>query len=148
MSFEGYYQTRCVNGHQLNVNCYMFDSNYKCEECGGMIIRSNLVDQTNGDDDGYDPSMEADYLFRAVDISSYNKLKKEVEYFHSQLQKAEEVLGFYATDASRSMSGIFSSYAVFVDDDAEEGRVGLDYILIKKGGLRARQYFKNKENRK
>lgn len=54
MSFEGYYQIICENGHYHTPDCYYY---YHDEEgmvacsstgCKGKIIWSNLVDVTNG----------------------------------------------------------------------------------------------------
>lgn len=52
MSFEGYYQVLCENGHYEEVDCYDFDTSmWQCPECGGHSIYQHLIDQTNGDGD-------------------------------------------------------------------------------------------------
>jgi len=55
MSFEGYYQILCKNGHQATEDCYMFESlEWQCSVCGKKAVWRNLVDLTNGswDDNG------------------------------------------------------------------------------------------------
>ena len=47
MSWEGYYQNICVNGHQVDdYSDDIFD--VKCHVCSGKIHWFNVVDQTNG----------------------------------------------------------------------------------------------------
>lgn len=53
MSFEGYYQVLCKKGHLTNHNCHMFDHGDSCSICGEEIEIANLVDETNGESDGY-----------------------------------------------------------------------------------------------
>lgn len=52
MSFEGYYQLICKNGHYWTVECgYSFDDEElesKCAVCGEGAVWYNLVDVTNG----------------------------------------------------------------------------------------------------
>lgn len=48
MSFEGYYQKLCKNGHQWIEDCYIEHESHLCPECGEETIWHNLVDQTNG----------------------------------------------------------------------------------------------------
>lgn len=68
MSFEGYYQILCRNGHLHECNCYLnpnfedyrgsgdpldYDPSYysplwKCPDCGELAAWWNLVDETNG----------------------------------------------------------------------------------------------------
>ena len=45
MSFEGYYQHLCENGHYWCCDAYC--DNDTCNECGGNSVWENLVDQTN-----------------------------------------------------------------------------------------------------
>ena len=45
MSFEGYYQKLCKNGHDCSHDVY-YDVE-KCSICGASIVWENLVDQTN-----------------------------------------------------------------------------------------------------
>lgn len=46
MSFEGYYQNICANGHYTVRDVYE-DSDRLCSECGAGFVRENLVDNTN-----------------------------------------------------------------------------------------------------
>jgi len=52
MSYEGYEQFLCENGHFWTVDCY--DSRTKCPDCKGKAVWFNGVDLTNGswDDNG------------------------------------------------------------------------------------------------
>lgn len=47
MSFEGYYQLLCKNGHTTSIDCYVHDDEMKCH-CGENFVWKNLVDVTNG----------------------------------------------------------------------------------------------------
>lgn len=49
MSFEGYYQKLCENGHHTNNDVY-WDSEIDntCPICDAPIVWTNLVDETNG----------------------------------------------------------------------------------------------------
>ena len=73
MSYEGYSQLLCKNGHTWNVDCnemlrYEKRSDVKCPHCGEKAIWKNMVDETNGsfDDDGHR-------------IDGYIKLKMRIE---------------------------------------------------------------------
>jgi hypothetical protein len=53
MSFEGYIQRLCKNGHLEEIDVYDFESkNEMCDECGEDWIWQNTVDETNGGDVG------------------------------------------------------------------------------------------------
>ena len=55
MSFEGYYQILCSNGHYETFDVYQNSPEYfECSTCGEKGAWYNLVDYTNGsyDDDG------------------------------------------------------------------------------------------------
>lgn len=53
MSYEGYRQYICKNGHAFTRDAYN-DDNPKCDICKAEPVWANSVDQTNGswDDDG------------------------------------------------------------------------------------------------
>lgn len=52
MSWEGYYQAICANGHRFDYDDYMgYDGSHTCD-CGAEAIFSNSVDQTNGPSQG------------------------------------------------------------------------------------------------
>jgi len=55
MSFEGYYEAICNNGHRYTFDCYeiedYLDENPKCD-CGSHCVFCNMVDTTNGPADG------------------------------------------------------------------------------------------------
>jgi len=49
MSFEGYYQILCSNGHYSMVNVYAFNKkSWRCRHCGNPTRWTNTVDTTNG----------------------------------------------------------------------------------------------------
>ncbi len=48
MSFAGFYQIICEQGHQRNEDCYDFNEcNWTCD-CGATVAWWNLCDETNG----------------------------------------------------------------------------------------------------
>ena len=51
MSYEGYVQCICTNGHYFTADCYAEST---CN-CGAAAAIENQVDQTNGEDWGYIP---------------------------------------------------------------------------------------------
>jgi hypothetical protein len=51
MSFEGFYQLICEEGHRTGCDCY--ELCLACHICGKAVIFQNLVDQTNGNEVGY-----------------------------------------------------------------------------------------------
>ena len=53
MSFEGYYQVLCENGHYTAFDVFDEPEKQECGICGASRAWENLVDQTNGsyDDD-------------------------------------------------------------------------------------------------
>lgn len=48
MSFEGFVQYLCKNGHNWDNDVYWDDDSEKCPICEAEIVWSNLVDTTNG----------------------------------------------------------------------------------------------------
>jgi hypothetical protein len=48
MSFEGYIQKLCANGHHWVCDVYFDDSNEVCSVCGAEVVWKNIVDTTNG----------------------------------------------------------------------------------------------------
>ena len=60
MSYEGYDQVLCENGHYHTYDCYDFweAEGWNCPTCGAKAAWSNMVDVTNGsydvDDDGWE----------------------------------------------------------------------------------------------
>ncbi len=48
MSYEGYIEYLCVNGHYTTSDCYD-ERVKKCPHCCGAIEYENSVDQTNGE---------------------------------------------------------------------------------------------------
>ena len=59
MSYEGYYEYVCRNGHLTHINCYDDHDNYEvCDKCGADIIYRRTVDQTNGFDKKAYPDLD------------------------------------------------------------------------------------------
>ena len=52
MSFEGYYQVICKNGHYHTKDSYEADEEMACPFCKSPKAWENLVDVTNGSEDG------------------------------------------------------------------------------------------------
>jgi hypothetical protein len=69
MSYEGFEQVLCSNGHYYIFDCYDFweAENWHCPTCGAKATWSNMVDTTNG-------SYETDEEGRIL----YNKEGKEI----------------------------------------------------------------------
>jgi hypothetical protein len=61
MSYEGYHEFLCVNGHRTHVDCNESDPK-ACERCGGSMAFWNSVDRTNGQDPDYPGSMPAEKI--------------------------------------------------------------------------------------
>ena len=78
MSFEGYYQKVCKNGHYFECDVYQDRDN--CVDCFLPIIYENIVDQTNCEDVGYvripvDRIGDVDKKFFEKYLSSEHKIK-------------------------------------------------------------------------
>lgn len=52
MSFEGYYQYLCANGHLWTEDVYVGSECPRCVICGSLPAWINLVNTTNGSYDG------------------------------------------------------------------------------------------------
>ena len=50
MSYEGYDQVLCENGHYHTYDCWEFwtSEGWVCPNCGAKAVWSNMVDVTNG----------------------------------------------------------------------------------------------------
>lgn len=56
MSYEGYVQQLCTNGHYSQADAYA--DGFACVDCGAEIAWTNAVDETNCDSFGYIPPEE------------------------------------------------------------------------------------------
>jgi hypothetical protein len=86
MSFEGYYQIKCENNHYYTENVYTFSfSSSRCSYCNGKIIATKMVDETNGESEGYDPkfSENCDVL-----VSVW---KSQLEFLTEEKEKFEKI---------------------------------------------------------
>lgn len=54
MSYEGYSQFLCKNGHYWTVDCNLADYDRECPTCFEPVFWENMVNETNGthEDDG------------------------------------------------------------------------------------------------
>lgn len=71
MSFEGYKQILCINGHydQCDVYEYFEPKQWRCKHCGAIVRWVNTVDLTNGSY-GEDPNTG-----ESIRIDGYVELK-------------------------------------------------------------------------
>lgn len=87
MSYEGYEQLLCANGHAWAIDAYadaFEDDNYhprKCHDCGGMAVWGNSVDETNGvnpdtdEGEGYVPlKMKTDIVYEECFHCKHSKI--------------------------------------------------------------------------
>ncbi len=82
MSFEGRYQKLCSCGHYEEQNVYM-ESKW-CSQCGKKYIKSNLVDDTNEYNEGYDYEMVPEH----IEIST--KLEKAIEELQDKVEDLQD----------------------------------------------------------
>ena len=75
MSFEGFYQVLCVDGHYHEIDAHDLSQRLACDyliegkPCGAMTTWQNLVDDTNCDRDGYVEMVElTPSIFRVCDL--------------------------------------------------------------------------------
>lgn len=67
MSFEGFYQALCQNGHKCGGDVYCWEpNNSRCDECNALIVWQNLVDVTNGSFDKNDNRIDG-YIELEID---------------------------------------------------------------------------------
>jgi len=85
MSFEGYYQHLCKNGHYNTEDCNTWfpDDDYSMCHCGEPIVWFNLVDVTNG---SYEMVEEVDHVYGG---SIWRETKKRIDGY-IELEKIEE----------------------------------------------------------
>ena len=79
MSFEGYYQCVCKNGHYFEIDVY--EDRDKCVDCFQDIIFKNTVDETNCESAGYiripiNKSGDVDKKFFDKYLSSKEKIDR------------------------------------------------------------------------
>lgn len=68
MSFEGYYQLICKNGHEYTADIYGEEENTPCPHCQAQAAWWHMVDCTNG---SYDD--EGNRIDGFVDLNPYLK---------------------------------------------------------------------------
>lgn len=92
MSYEGYEQVLCENGHYATVDCYNFDEDWRCFYCGAKAKWTNGVNLTNGcvDENGEDISGHIDitpYLKTPVSVCKHCGCKNGVEVYDFPTEK-------------------------------------------------------------
>lgn len=75
MSYEGYSQNICLNGHKFETDACFWAESPKCTVCGEEIVFSNSVDQTNCEDWGI---ILADEEANRLD-DEFDRLNKELD---------------------------------------------------------------------
>jgi hypothetical protein len=76
MSFEGYYQLLCENGHETQGGLELTGHTTKCDQCRGKIIYHNLVDFTNNGDDGMIKFVQIIPPERTIEILPDGRVKR------------------------------------------------------------------------
>ena len=101
MSFEGYYQIVCKNGHYTEIDVYDTTDDDKCIDCHQDIIFRNLVDETNCENSGYvriptdrvynvDKKFFEKYLSSEYRIEYFKKRNKNlIDPIHIEFNKKE-----------------------------------------------------------
>ena len=80
MSFEGYYQVLCENGHLHFVDVYDFPDTWICS-CGKKAAWKNMVDQTNNEDEGaINLEVEQEAVICICEKCKVEHIAKEVRY--------------------------------------------------------------------
>lgn len=74
MSYEGYDQYVCLNGHYEARDCHT--PLRKCPECGERFVWENAVDQTNGD--GWKEHSDIELALKATEKRGFDNCLKEV----------------------------------------------------------------------
>lgn len=95
MSYEGYTQKLCENGHYWAESDYDCDSTYKCPHCKGLCVWFNDVDQTNGNGDEYYIQLKenAPAEYETCKCCGHTKLIKPATYKipHKKKEKQNDV---------------------------------------------------------
>ena len=86
MSFEGYYQLICKNGHYSTIDAMEVIygqelSDLVCDDCGEKMIWENLVDDTNCDNVDYiDLEVKSDAEFKVCECCGAKTIIKSQVY--------------------------------------------------------------------
>lgn len=109
MSWEGYYQVLCKNGHLSCVDGYAYagyglddddDEAYLCPVCGDGAVWHYCVDQTNTAGHAYDKFVEIETAktetcltcghVRTISEARYRvPTKEEIEQFHKKIEEED-----------------------------------------------------------
>ena len=77
MSYEGYEQILCKNGHYTEIDCYVFEfEEFVCHHCGAGVGWSRGVDQTNDNGSPIDmaPFLKAPAIYEACPTCDHKKM--------------------------------------------------------------------------
>ena len=75
MSFEGYYELLCANGHRGGTGCWdevELNGKDRCAACGEPWVFEHLVDTTNDEGDPYPFVEVAPARTRLCDLGHYH----------------------------------------------------------------------------
>lgn len=83
MSFEGRWQNICGNGHYYERDVYYMEPREDdCPYCGDACAWSNLIDDTNGEEDGkIEPRLKTDAVWCTCPECGIQHVK-EIAVFH------------------------------------------------------------------
>jgi len=85
MSFEGYYQCMCKNGHNWTEELYGLETEAICPKCSEKVYWWNLINITNGSYE-YDEKTKAEFRIDGY-IELTPKSRKVCEHCSSVLEE-------------------------------------------------------------
>jgi len=94
MSYEGYSQFLCKEGHYWCSDVYEYDDGSKCPGCGHPAVWSNGVDETNG----AEPETGEGYGY--VELKEDKPAEYE-ECFHCKHRKTTRTATYLIPEANR-----------------------------------------------
>jgi hypothetical protein len=71
MSYEGYTEKLCKNGHLWGNDCYSDPT--PCPQCGGDFVWQHHVDQTNGEEEMADGTIHPDTTHWPLEVLRYEE---------------------------------------------------------------------------
>lgn len=119
MSYEGYCQSLCKNGHLSNSD--PFQSEDVCPSCQEEIVWSNSVDETNCNGVGYIPMDQ--FKIKDVVVETCNlghtHITKEAVYRFPSAQETEEARTYRYDDKVGSLRRLIDDKKVGEKNPAE-----------------------------
>jgi cytochrome c553 len=90
MSYEGYEQLICANGHYLVRDCYAPDLDADCDSCGAEIAERHCVDQTNDSGVERDIEVATEAEFAECPTCHHREQTKAATYRFKRLAGVEQ----------------------------------------------------------